>query len=99
MDEYGLEAAGLLNGTTEVSRTADHTKKYADACVEVGRETKVPVLDLWSVLMTRAGWKRGDSHLPGSKGEPKNAVLAEMLSDGKTSQLSRARPSTHLLLR
>jgi len=82
VDEYGLEAAGLLNGTTEVSRTADHTKKYADACVEVGREMKVPVLDLWSVLMTRAGWKQGDSALPGSKAEPKNAVLAEMLSDG-----------------
>ncbi|MCJ1316743.1 hypothetical protein MMC15_002064 [Xylographa vitiligo] len=89
VDEYGLEAAGLLNGTSEVSRTAEHTKKYADACVEIGREIKVPVLDLWSALMTRAGWKQGDSHLPGSKGQPKNAVLAEMLSDGKNSQLSR----------
>ncbi|MCJ1392658.1 hypothetical protein MMC18_005528 [Xylographa bjoerkii] len=89
VDEYGLEAAGLLNGTTEVSRTADHTKKYADACVEVGREMKVPVLDLWSVLMIRAGWKQGDSALPGSKAEPKSAVLAEMLSDGENYQFSK----------
>ena len=89
VDEYGLEAAGLLNGTTEVSRTADHTKQYADACVEISREMKIPVLNLWSVMMTRAGWQHSDGPLPGSKAEPRNAVLGEMLSDGEGLQHSR----------
>jgi len=41
-------------------RTAEHTKLYADACREIGKELGVPVLDLWSVFMAEAGWRKGE---------------------------------------
>lgn len=87
VDEYGLETRDLLRGTTGVTRTAEHTKKYAQACIEAGQEAAVPVLDLWSAMMTRAGWKKGDQVLPGSKSAPPNTILSEMLLDGRRTVL------------
>ncbi len=63
------------------SRTAEHTKKYADACREVGNEVGVAVLDLWSVFMAAAGWKEGEP-LPGSRTIEQNPVLRDWLHDG-----------------
>lgn len=62
-------------------RTAEHTKLYADACREIGKELGVPVLDLWSVLMAEAGWREGEP-LPGSIKTERNKVLGELLHDG-----------------
>ena len=63
-------------------RTAEHTKKYADACRQVGEELGVVVLDLWSVFMEKAGWRPGQP-LPGSKAAERNKVLGELLHDGR----------------
>lgn len=63
-------------------RTAEHTKKYADACHQVGRELGVVVLDLWSVFMEKAGWKPGQP-LAGSKAAERNDVLGNLLCDGR----------------
>ena len=82
VDEYGMEGAEFLKGSTEPVRTAEHTKKYADACKEVAREMDLVVVDLWSTMMTKAGWQPGGI-LPGSKDAPRNRVLKSLLHDGE----------------
>lgn len=62
-------------------RTAEHTKMYADACREIGKELGVPVLDLWSIFMAEAGWRKGEP-LAGSIKDKRNKVLGELLHDG-----------------
>lgn len=49
---------------------------------EVGKEAGVPVLDLWTLFMEKAGWKGGDE-LPGEERLGKSEVLAELLPDGE----------------
>ena len=65
-------------------RTAPVTAQYAAAAREVGRELGLPVLDLWTIFMLKAGWNpdQDDAPLAGSKDAPKNSVLDELLSDG-----------------
>lgn len=84
VDEYALELRDLLKGSTGVTRTAEHTKKYADACRDVGSEMGSTVVDLWTAIMARAGWQAGDA-LPGSKTVPRNQVLRDVLRDGKST--------------
>ncbi|KIX03896.1 uncharacterized protein Z518_07449 [Rhinocladiella mackenziei CBS 650.93] len=64
-------------------RKAATTAKYASACREVGQELNLPILDLWTIFMLKAGWKEGSTDaLIGSKAAPQNQVLGELLSDG-----------------
>ena len=82
VDEYAMEGAEFQKGSSELVRTAEHTKKYADACKEVAEELGVVVVDLWSTIMTKAGWQP-DGTLPGSKKAPRNSVLKSLLRDGR----------------
>ena len=64
-------------------RTAVHTAKYARAALDLGQELKLPVLDLWTIFMRKAGWEEGSTgSLAGSREAPKNKVLGELLEDG-----------------
>ena len=72
VDEYSLD---------NDQRTAANTKRYADACRQVGRELDLRMVDLWAVFMERAGWEEGTT-LAGSKERERNTVLKELLSDG-----------------
>ena len=81
VNEYQLEVSDLEKGIVEIRRTAEHTRKYADACREVGNELGVTVLDLWSTFMVKAGWRSGEP-LPGSKKAPMSRILEELLHDG-----------------
>ncbi|OQV00246.1 hypothetical protein CLAIMM_05770 [Cladophialophora immunda] len=64
-------------------RTAEHTATYASACRTVGREMGIPVLDLWTIFMNKAGWWEGSpGALTGSKKAPRNEVLGKLLNDG-----------------
>ena len=65
----------------EVQRTAEHTRQYAEACREVGKQRGVTVLDLWSLFIMQVGWKAGEP-LPGSKERPMCQALQDLLSDG-----------------
>lgn len=66
-------------------RTAENTKKYADAIREVGKDLGVPVVDLWSAIMLEAGWIPGfEGPLPGCMDAPHNEVLVKYLVDGET---------------
>jgi lysophospholipase L1-like esterase len=72
VDEYQL-----INN----ERTAANTKLYADACRQIGNDLKLPLVDLWSILMDKAGWD-GSSTLIGSKECGKSEIFSDLLSDG-----------------
>lgn len=65
----------------DVARVAWHTKKYAEACKEVGAELNVPVVDVWTLFMHHAGWTEGKP-LDGSIDVPENPKLRELFTDG-----------------
>lgn len=77
VDEYQLVGA---------DRNAPTTAVYAAACRDVAAELNLPVLDLWTVFMRKAGWMPDDAvqgkPLVGSKDAPRSEVLAALLSDG-----------------
>ncbi|RMD43353.1 hypothetical protein DV735_g1739, partial [Chaetothyriales sp. CBS 134920] len=70
----------LVDGT----RSAENTALYAAACREVAASLGLPYVDLWTVLMTKAGWKGPGSKdkLIGSKERERSLVLDELLTDG-----------------
>ncbi|KIW59234.1 hypothetical protein PV05_03697 [Exophiala xenobiotica] len=66
-------------------RTAVNTQKYAAACRQLGADLNLPTLDLWTIFMTKAGWREDSpkgTPLIGSKAAPRSNVLDELLSDG-----------------
>lgn len=67
-------------------RTAENTKRYADAVRDVGNDLDIPVVDLWSVIMLEAGWNpNSNDPLPGCTDAPHSDVLAKYLIDGEPS--------------
>lgn len=82
VNEYMTWANDQIKGYSTPRRTAEHTKEYADAAREVGKDMNVATLDLWTSIMLRAGWKPGDDPLPGSRALAENPVLVELLRDG-----------------
>ncbi|KAL9076568.1 MAG: hypothetical protein Q9161_000900 [Pseudevernia consocians] len=82
VNEYQLDEADLVWGNKDPRRSAEHTKEYADACCQVGAEIGVAVLDVWSIFMTKAGWREGET-LIGSKKVARNEVLEKLLVDGQ----------------
>lgn len=86
VNEYQLEEANLVWDNKDPRRSAEHTKKYADACRQVGAEVGVVVLDVWSIFMAKAGWKEGEP-LKGSKKVARNEILEKLLSDGELLKL------------
>ena len=87
VDEYTLEESGPGSDNSEIQRTAEHTRKYADACRKVGADLGISVVDLWSIFMTKAGWKHGQP-LTGSKDAERSKTLGTLLSDGQSETLS-----------
>lgn len=83
VNEYRLEESDLVKGLTDPRRTAEHTKKYADATREVGAELGVVVFDIWTLFMAKAGWKAGEP-LVGSKKVARSEVLDKLLADGQS---------------
>lgn len=58
---------GLRDG--ELRRTAEGARRYAQAVRDVGAETGVPVCDIWTAMMLRAGYTPSDigEHPEGGK--------------------------------
>ncbi|RMJ27916.1 hypothetical protein PHISP_01184 [Aspergillus sp. HF37] len=81
INEYQVEGFDASKGNAHPSRTASHTRQYADAVREVGGELGVAVVDLWGAFMRVAGWDEGKP-LDGSKEVPENEKLAGLLTDG-----------------
>lgn len=81
VNEYQLTIRDALKGYTAPQRTAANTRRYADACREVGQEINRPVVDLWHAFMRKAGWRNGDP-LAGSKDVERNEVLESLFLDG-----------------
>jgi isoamyl acetate esterase len=71
-------------GAPPPTRNAADAKLYAEIVKEVGREAGVPVLDIWSAFMEKAGWKEGDPlPIPGTLELGKSKELEELLYDGR----------------
>ncbi|KAF2144213.1 uncharacterized protein K452DRAFT_296434 [Aplosporella prunicola CBS 121167] len=81
VNEYKMEMNDLAKGYRALQRTAEHTQAYANAARKVGEHLGIPVLDLWTIFMTRIGWVAGEP-LPGSKSTERHAVLEELMYDG-----------------
>ena len=74
----------------QLDRLADRTRQYADALKAVGAELGLPVADLWTAFMTKAGWKEGDPLL-GKRGVKGSSKLIALLSDGENCAISTTR--------
>ncbi|ETS83936.1 hypothetical protein PFICI_05812 [Pestalotiopsis fici W106-1] len=85
IDEHQHDIKDRNAGYPALTRRSLVAREYAEACRRVGEASSpgVAVLDLWSVLMERAGWNAGDDVLAGSLEAPKNIMLDRLLSDGK----------------
>lgn len=71
-------------GAPPPTRKAADAKLYAEIVKEVGREAGVPVLDIWSAFMEKAGWKEGDPlPIPGTLELGMSKELEELLYDGR----------------
>ena len=82
VNEYQLDEVNVEKGYVEADRRAETTRRYASRCRELGVQLGVAVLDLWSTMMAKAGWKDGEK-LAGSKDAPRNTELDKMLVDGE----------------
>jgi lysophospholipase L1-like esterase len=82
VDERTQYAIDLSKGYP-MRRTAENTKRYADAIKAVGKSLNIPVVDIWTEIMLKAGWTPGSNQLPGCTELPPNPVLHEYLFDGK----------------
>ena len=85
VDEHALEA--YRPDSPLLSRKAEVTRDYAETCQRVGENLGVAVLDLWTIIMTKTGWKPGEP-LIGSKSQPPSKILQEVLRDGEILQTS-----------
>ncbi|EOD50749.1 putative gdsl lipase acylhydrolase family protein [Neofusicoccum parvum] len=81
VNEYKMEPVDIAKGHNGLQRTAELTKMYANAARKVGEELRIPVLDLWTIFMTRAGWVAGEP-LPGCRAVDRNALIEELMYDG-----------------
>jgi len=76
-----VEEYRLLDGDNRAPAVAS----YAQAVRELGKVMNVPVFDLWSVFMTKAGWdtnKQPCDAMPGCKQMPPSQSLGQLFSDG-----------------
>ncbi|KAK9413536.1 putative Isoamyl acetate-hydrolyzing esterase [Seiridium unicorne] len=89
IDEHQYEIKDINTGHPGLTRFSHLAKGYAAACIQVGESMGVPVLDLWSCLMKRAGWRGDDAILTGSKGEERNEILSRLLSNGQCTFRAR----------
>ena len=91
IDEYRCEETDsrVVPGEKPTPRrTAEHTRLYAQAVVEIGREVRAPVVDVWTAFMEAAGWKEG-MPLTGSKDAERSKVFGELFEDGQSNHSSR----------
>lgn len=63
-------------------RKASDTLKYAQAVRELGDELGLQVLDLWGIMIRRAGGNEKDVEVMGSIDTPLNEVLQSFVRDG-----------------
>jgi len=81
VEERRLDHRVKSQGYTKLNRSNERTKQYADASREVAGDMDVGCLDLWTALMSKAGWKPGDP-LYGSRDLPENSAIRSLIHDG-----------------
>jgi len=63
------EGMWIQNGSngpkpTEIDREPSNTKKYVEACLQVGKEQGVEVVDAWTAIVNQAGGSDAESLAP-----------------------------------
>ncbi|KAL9583577.1 MAG: hypothetical protein Q9212_002626 [Teloschistes hypoglaucus] len=81
VEERRLEHRVKSQGYTELNRTNERTKQYADISRQLANDMGVGCVDLWKLFMTKSGWKEGQP-LPGSIDQPENDTLRGLVHDG-----------------
>jgi len=80
--EYMTQEDDASKGKPEIQRLAANTKKYVEVVLSVGKDMKVPTVNLWGAFMQYAGgWEEGKP-FAGSKEIPPNEKLQSLLRDG-----------------
>lgn len=87
INEYQLEGFDNEKNTPYPSRTAAFSKMYSEAAREVGASLKVPVADIWTAFMAKAGWQEGQP-LVGSRDLPNNEEFCSLFTDGTRGMLN-----------
>jgi len=80
-------------GVTEVSRTARHTCQYARATLDLAKEKRLVVVDLFRAFMGTAFIKEGQ--LRGSLSGGKDVALAGLFTDGEPLALELLLECSH----
>ena len=82
VDERMLEIADQEKyGQPMIRRKAQTTHDYAKVVSYLGKELNVPVLDLWSAMISRSGLNDQQS-IPGAKNAPVSNGLQSLFRDG-----------------
>ena len=87
INEYQLEGFDNEKNTPHPSRTAAFSKMYSEAAREVGASLKIPVADIWTAFMAKAGWQEGQP-LIGSRDLPNNEEFCSLFTDGMCGMLN-----------
>jgi lysophospholipase L1-like esterase len=82
VNEYQHLEEDRQKGFDTLRRTAENTKLYVDACKDVGKSLQIPVVDIWTAFLKKAGWVEGET-LVGSLERPESEIFTGLLSDGK----------------
>ncbi len=82
IDEHQQMIADGTRGFTQVRRTTENTRRYAETCREVGSQLGIPVVDIWTTFLLHAGWTGGDPIL-GSRNLAPSGTLQSLFSDGE----------------
>lgn len=81
--EERLMAERVLQlGLDGMAWTNERTRMYADVVNDVAKEYSIPCLDIFTLLITEAGWVPGEP-IPGSASLPINEVMRALVVDGK----------------
>lgn len=82
VNEYQHIDTDRQKGFSELRRTAKTTGQYAEACRETGSALGIPVVDIWTAFLKRAGWAEGEP-LVGSFARPRSEMFDSFFSDGE----------------
>ena len=81
LEERKQLACQALAHSAERTRKNTVTVEYVQAALEVGESLGIPVLNIFTAFLKRAGWSEGEP-FPGSLDQPENEVMKELLIDG-----------------
>ncbi|KAK2604009.1 hypothetical protein QQS21_003845 [Conoideocrella luteorostrata] len=81
LEERLMAQRVIDSGLEPMVWTNAQTKTYADAVLDVAKDLDIPSLDLFTILLKKAGWKIGQP-FPGAADQPVNELMRRLVIDG-----------------